>query len=177
MARAGDSAGTTVEAMSAKIRIGLIKPSILACLSGLLASAVLLAGEVPTREMTGDWSGRGEIVVSWTKQRQISVQLTISPDGAVQGTIGDARLSAGKFTRNRGWLGRALNIKTDYIITGPLEGCIVASENVCRDSVKIPLHWSEGHFTGSLHTSGTHVGGKDRMVFTAGRLSLLPIRP
>jgi hypothetical protein len=147
---------------------------LVACSCLVLAWSVPLAGQVVTQGMAGDWSGQGEIVVSWTKQKQILVQLTILPDGGVQGTIGDATLIGGRLTRNRGWLGRALDIKTDYIITGRLQNCLIAGEGVCRDSVKILLDWSNGHFTGGLQTNGSIAGGKDRMVFTVGGLSLLP---
>lgn len=128
-------------------------------------------------EMAGRWSGHGEIVVSWTTQRQLLVHLTISPDGGVAGTIGDATLIDGRFFQNRGWLGRALDIKTDYIITGRLQGCLIAAEGVCRDSVKIPLDWNKGHYTGGLQTNGALTGGKDRMMFTVGGLSLVPAEP
>ena len=148
----------------------------------VVCSCVILAwtvhaGQPVTDEMAGRWSGHGDIVVNWTSQRQILVQLTISPDGGVEGTIGDATLIGGRFAQNRGWLGRALDIKTDYIITGRLQNCVIAGEGVCRDSVKIPLDWSKGHFTGGLQTNGTIAGGKNRMVFTVARLSLLPARP
>jgi len=148
-----------------------------ACSFLALAWTVPVAGQLVTKEMAGHWSGHGDIVVSWTRQKQIDVQLTISPDGSVQGTIGDAALIGGHLTRNRGWLGRALDIKTDYIITGRLQNCLIDGEGVCRDSVKIPLDWSKGHFTGGLQTNGTIAGGKSRMVFTVARLSLLPARP
>jgi hypothetical protein len=148
-----------------------------ACSCLVLAWTIPVAGQLVTQGMAGDWRGQGEIVVNWTRQKEILVQLSISPDGTVQGTIGDAALTGGRLTRNRGWLGRALDIKTDYIITGRLQNCLIAAEGVCRDSVKIPLNWSEGHFTGGLQTNGTIAGGKNRMVFTVSNLSLLPARP
>ena len=148
-----------------------------ACCLVLAVWTVPVAGQLVTQEMAGDWRGQGDILVSWTRQKKILVQLTISPDGRVHGTIGDAALTGGRLTRNRGWLGRALDIKTDYIITGRLQNCLIAGEGVCRDSVKIALDWSEGHFTGGLQTNGTIAGGKTRMVLTVSNLSLLPARP
>ena len=138
----------------------------------LVFAALVVAGR-PLPEMIGDWHGRGDIVVSWTNQRELPVRLTIAPNGAVRGTIGDARFD-GRLVRNRGSLGRALHIKTDYLITGRLEGCLVASEIVCRDWAKLPLDWSGSRFIGGLHTNGTIAGGKDRMMLSVARLSLVP---
>jgi hypothetical protein len=139
----------------------------LGCCS-LVAGITAIADQPPA----GEWRGRGDIVVNWTAQRHLAVDLTISPSGVVEGRIGDARLVGGRLTQNRGRLGRALNIKTDYIITGSLEGCIVASESICRESVKIPVNLRDGHFVGGLHTSGSVGGGKDRMILSVARLNL-----
>jgi hypothetical protein len=140
----------------------------------LFVSITLLAArQRPREEMVGEWRGKGEILVEWSEQRELAVHLTIANSGAVHGVVGDARLVDGQLIRNRGWIGRALDIKTDYIITGRLEGCVVASEHICRESAKIALNSTEGRLVGSLHTNGTISGGKDRMVFTVAHLSLL----
>ena len=77
------------------------------------------------------------------------------------------------FKRNRGWLGRRLNLKTDYIIVGKLDGPVVASERIFRSGVSMPVNFAGGVFTGGVHTSGTHVGGKRHMVLSAQSLTLV----
>jgi hypothetical protein len=140
-------------------------------LLSLAGGAVAVAGP-PLSAFAGEWGGSCVIVVDWTRQRELPVALTIAPDGTVSGTVGDARLVRGRVAINRGWLGRKLNVKTDYIVVGRLEGCVLASEGVCRDGVKIPLWFRDGRLEGGLHTSGWFAGGKERMVLSARGLSL-----
>jgi hypothetical protein len=151
-------------------------------LFGVMAATILLAfamacpftrGENRIPEaMTGSWKGGAQIIVVWCKQTNLQMQLHIKPDGQVTGRIGDATFRNGQFGKNRGSLGRKLNLKTDYIITGDLEGPIIAAEKISRRSVSIPLNMKDGVFTGGLHTSGTHVGGKKSMVLSAASLEL-----
>ena len=122
--------------------------------------------------MVGLWKGQARIIVAWCQQTNLATELHIAPDGRVTGTIGDATLQDGRLKRNRGSLGRKLNLKTDYIITGKLRGPIVAAENITRRSVNIPLNFSNGAFTGGIHTSGTLFGAKKSMIFSAAGLTL-----
>ena len=139
-------------------------------LSLVVASMVLTleaADSAVTKPMVGHWEGSGRIVVAWCSQQRLAVGIDIHPDGSVTGKIGDATLRKGRFTRNRGWLGRKLNLATDYIITGDLAGPIVAAEGITRASVKMPLDFADGHFDAGVNTSGSMFGGKKTMVFTA----------
>jgi len=138
----------------------------------LLLAPLALSGQLPDPAMIGTWRGDGQIVVNWTDQPSIHVRLVIAADGSVSGEVGDARLTSARIARNRGAIGRFLHIKTDYIVSGVLRGLVIASENVHRDGVKMPLNWNGSGFSGSLHTSGSAFGGADRMVFTAFHLHL-----
>jgi hypothetical protein len=122
--------------------------------------------------MVGHWKGQARIIVAWCQQTNLVVELQIAPDGQVTGTVGDAALQEGQLKRNRGSLGRKFKLKTDYIITGKLNGPIVAAENITRRSVNIPLNFSNGAFTGGIHTSGTLFGGDKSMIFSAAGLTL-----
>ena len=149
----------------------------LACV--LWAATVLTAwarNEVIGPEMVGHWEGGGKIIVTWCQQTNLPVTLDIKTDGTVTGKIGDATLTRGQLRRNRGWLGKKLNIKTDYIITGRLEGPIVSSEGITRSGVNMPLNYSAGKFVGGLHTTGSKFGGKKRMILSAG-LNLIKMPP
>ena len=81
-------------------------------------------------------------------------------------------LKNGKLRRNRGAIGRKLNIKTDYIVTGDLSGPVIAAEKISRASVSIPLNFENGDYVGGLHTNGSNFGGKDRMKLSAARRRL-----
>ena len=130
------------------------------------------AAPLRSSAMTGAWSGEARIAVDWTAQRRLPVSLTIDQDDRVSGTIGDAVLRNGRLERNRTAIGRALNLKTDWIIRGDLEGDVIKAEGVRRDAVTLPLNWIEDHFEGAAHTSGSHLGGKQTMWIAAFELRL-----
>jgi hypothetical protein len=134
----------------------------------LIASALTLAftGSRATESivipaMVGHWEGSARIVVSWCHQTNLPVKVNIHADGSVTGTVGDAKLTAGHFQQNRGWLGRKLNLWSDYIITGGLDGAIVAAEGITRSGVKMPLNFSGDAFAGGVNTSGAGFEGFD----------------
>jgi len=142
--------------------LGLTLPVLISCAS----RSVLTPAQV------GHWEGNGRIIVSWCHQKNLPVKVDIHTDGSVTGTVGDAKLTEGSFQQNRGWLGRKLNLATDYIIQGNLDGPIVAAETITRERVMMPLNFGGGAFTGGLGTSGWMFGGKAKMVFTASDLTL-----
>jgi hypothetical protein len=89
------------------------------------AALVVLApanAQVVRPEMVGKWSGTADIFVNWTKARTLPVEIVLTADDRVTGKIGDAVIANGRFRSNRGWLGRALRIKTDWLIDARLEG-------------------------------------------------------
>lgn len=98
--------------------------------------------------------------------------MDIRADGSVTGKVGDATLIKGHFERNRGWLGRKLNLATDHIVRGDLNGPVVAAEGITRESVSIPLNFIGGAFVGGVHTSGSKFGGKEKMILSASSLTL-----
>ena len=122
--------------------------------------------------MAGVWCGSARIVVNWTVQKTLGIRVAIDPSGNVTGQVGDALLAAGRLETNRGRVSRMLNIRTDYIIVGRLEGPIITAEGITRSEVKMPLTWAGSEFRGSVHTDGWSFGGKDRMVLSASRLVL-----
>ena len=48
----------------------------------------------------------------------------------------------------------------------------MASERIRRSSVKMPINFTGGTFTGGLHTSGALIGGKEKMILSAASLTL-----
>lgn len=136
-----------------------------ACLTVVLSGIAAAQAALP--EMCGRWKGNADVLVSWTKARTLPVEIVIAPDDRVTGKIGDATIANGRFRANRGWLGRALHIKTDWIIDGRLEGPISAAENIVRDELMMPLNWKGSSFEGGIATSGSKIGDRDTMVLTA----------
>jgi hypothetical protein len=133
---------------------------------------------VVTPAMVGHWEGNARIIVSWCHQTNLTVAVDIHADGNVTGKIGDATLIGGRFEANRGWLGRKLNLATDYIITGKLDGVIVAAEGITRDKIFIPLNLQDSTFVGGINTSGSlcvfssEKTRKEKMSFSARSLKL-----
>lgn len=83
--------------------------------------------------------------------RQMTVvSIKILPDGRVEGMAGGARLTGCSVKKNRGWLGRRLNIKTDYIIRGCLEGAVVPGDSGGMRKIAIPFNIIDGKLTGGL---------------------------
>lgn len=148
----------------------------LALLSGPLATPAVVGatfaiatgpgGALPTG-LVGRWEGPGRVIVTWCGRKEIPVVLEIRPDGTVTGTVGDAVLRNGRFQANRGAIGRRLNLATDWIVTGGLDGPLVRSEGIVRRSVTMPVDLREGRLDGAVHSSGWLFGGKKLMMFTA----------
>ncbi|MGD0086559.1 MAG: hypothetical protein ABSC24_05465 [Verrucomicrobiota bacterium] len=132
-----------------------------------------------TPAMVGHWEGNARIIVSWCQQKNLTVKLDIHADGSVSGTVGDAKLTEGRFQQNRGWLGRKLNLWSDYIITGGLDGAIVAAEGIKRERVMLPLDYNDGIFKGGVATEGSlcvfssEQTRKEKMALTASSLKLI----
>ena len=139
-------------------------PTILKLLVVLLAAlpiSTLQAAENHVAErLAGHWEASARIIVDWCKQPTLPVTIDIHPDGRVTGRIGDATLTKAQLTRNRGWVGRKLNLATDYIIRGDLTGPIVAAESITRTSVSLPLNLAASNLVGGVHTSGKKLARK-----------------
>ena len=112
------------------------------------------------------------IDISWASEKRLPVALTIAADRAVTGTVGDALLRNGRLARNRSAMGRALHVKTDWIIRGDLEGDVIKAEGIRRAGVSIPLNRLGDHLEGGVNTSGSHIGGKASMWLAAKNLRL-----
>lgn len=70
---------------------------------------------------------------------------------------------------------RKLNWASDYVITGGLDGPIVAADDITRSRVAIPLDFTEGVFAGGVNTTGTmgNWGRKKTMWLAARNLTLV----
>ena len=138
----------------------------IAAVVALLASRGATA-QVARPEMCGRWQGTADVAVNWTKARTVSVSIAITPDDRVTGMIGDASLLDAHLLSNRGWLGKTLRLKTDYLIDGRLEGPIIRDEHLVRSEVAMPLDWTGSGFVGGIATNGAKTGDAETMAFSA----------
>jgi hypothetical protein len=143
-------------------------------LTAFLAAWNLCAAEsIVTPAMVGHWEGNARIIVSWCHQKNLPITVDIHADGSVTGKIGDATLVAGHFLSHRSWPWR------HTIITGKLDGDIVAAEGIARSYVTMMCDFSNGSFKGQIDTSGSlcvfssEKTMKEKMALTAIGLKLI----
>ncbi len=133
-------------------------------LSALVAGCGATAiGEAPP-SLIGTWQGECEINLPVAfnptqlpedvtrSQQAVEVTIIIQEDASVDGMVGEALLAKSVLKRNRGELGRNLNVASDYIIIdGYLTGPIVAGEDeIERKSFTIPFDLVDDQIHGGL---------------------------
>lgn len=114
--------------------------------------------EVPTH-LVGNWQAKQKVTV---RQKQngkfvfiaapdsIPVKFSIDKDGKVSGQIGNATFENCKVVKNRGDLGRKLNLATDYVIKGELNGAIFEGDPNLKKEISAPFDVNENKMKGSL---------------------------
>ena len=109
--------------------------------------------------IVGEWESRSEIMhASFKKgdgsthfpEDSFTVKIIIDSNGNVTGSIGKAQFSDCKCSSNRGWFGRLLNIKTDYIIKGSLVGKIVPEDDQEHRDFTIPFNLVDNRLIGGF---------------------------
>lgn len=98
----------------------------------------------------------GKWIFTEATNNPVFMQLTISPEGKVQGKVGDAVFEEAICRTNRGNLGRKLHIKTDYLITGTLKGSIFPEAPVTDMEISLPFNLEAGNIHGTLFQHGNH---------------------
>jgi len=124
----------------------------------LLLPILTVCADVPAPTLTGAWYGTnrfGGIIYEEIKTHRVSAQpvvtdLTIAPDGTVTGHVGGAKFQDCVVQANRGWLGRMLNIETDFIIRGNLIGSVVPGSEGGSHVITAPFNFKNGHIDGTL---------------------------
>ena len=126
-------------------------------------------------DYVGHWKGQAAIIVSWTKQKNLPIDIEIHADGDVEGKVGDANLVNGRLVRKNWVYTKVFQHENPYRIEGDLQGEIIESESIQRDSVTISIRVEDGKIDGGLGTSGTKIGGKGTMILSAMDVSLIRI--
>ncbi|RPI25318.1 MAG: hypothetical protein EHM61_14705 [Acidobacteria bacterium] len=138
-----------------------LRASLLVLLGLITIAFVAVAAEVsmtppplaPRRNPAGNYAGewKGTVRVTMPDQRELALplHLNIRSDGTVQGSIGQARVKA-RFEWNRSWLGRALHLRSDYIITGQVSGFSGGPAAGQNETLSIPLAPETSYLRGAV---------------------------
>jgi hypothetical protein len=118
----------------------------------------LAAFSVPDNRLIGRWQGTDRFFglsheegsAAHGQAQYVEAKLTISPDGTVEGRIGGAELNACRIEANRGWFGRMLRIKTDFIIRGKMVGRVSADSETGTHTISVPLDLDGDQLDGSI---------------------------
>jgi len=80
----------------------------------------------------------------------ITVTMVITPDGSVEGYIGDAHFAQCRISKNRGWFGRFLGLWTDFVVDGRLTGKISNKGPFFGREIRSPFDLEDGRIKGSV---------------------------
>lgn len=125
----------------------------------VLPVSTLLATETATvSDLAGQWSGKSRfsgISYEEATQKKVVAQdveavLHISADGKVTGRVGGAELKDCVVAANRGWFGRLLHIKTDFIIRGNIIGAVALGSESGTHTINAPFNLDGTRIAGSL---------------------------
>lgn len=109
--------------------------------------------------LTGNWVGKQKVTIRYhnhgkysfiTTPDSVEFILSIKENGNVSGSLGSANFEGCSVFKNRGWVGRKLNIKTDYIITGKLAGVIANVDSLADKKISIPFRLADNTILGSI---------------------------
>ena len=113
--------------------------------------------KVVPAELSGTYSGKERVVIRINndgqyifRQDSVLVSLMIDSAGLVTGMVGEAAFEGCKVVQNRGWFGRQLNIKTEYIIRGMLTGYSFPKDTIVNKRISFPFNTENGILKGSI---------------------------
>ena len=105
----------------------------------------------------GIYTGKERVIIRYDRGGQyiyrdefVLVSVFIDSIGHVSGMVGEAALDGCYVTQNRGWIERQLGIKTDFIISGMLNGNTFDKDSIVNKKIRIPFNIKNGDLKGSL---------------------------
>jgi len=124
----------------------------------LLTSCAPAGVTVPDRRLVGQWRQQArftgiryeEAVQEKVATGDIEAVWRISADGQVTGHIGGAELRGCFVAKNRGWLGRRLHIKTDFVIRGQLIGAVAPGSESGSYKISAPFNLDGSQLGGTV---------------------------
>ncbi len=122
--------------------------------------APILASRAPIAPpVTGRWEGATRIVDDWGPPGDVAVVLSVSHDGAAEGTIGAASFRNAQLVANRSWVGGVFHIRSDYRLSGTLSGEITRRYAIECAAFALSLSLGPQGIDGRLTASGCSRGG------------------
>jgi hypothetical protein len=117
----------------------------------------------PPLELIGTWTGCVEVfgpfkAEPYPSQHPDDIQkvvITFTADGSVEGKVGEAVFQNSSVRRNRGWIERKLNLKTDFIVSGgTLQGRVTPRDEGTNSGFTIPFNIVDGKLKGTIMLIG-----------------------
>ena len=134
-------------------------PALLPILAIVLSASTLCAADIATiPDLAGQWHGQSRFTgISYAEatQKQVAAQqvelvLRISTDGKVTGRFGGAELTNCVVEENRGWLGRLLHLKTDFLIRGQISGPVAPGSESGTHPINAPFNVTDARIGGTV---------------------------
>lgn len=131
---------------------------LLACFSVYLLLASCKEWELPP-DLIGDWQSKQKVTVRKKENGKyvfldapdsLLLHFSIDYTGNVKGQLGNAVFKNCKVLKNRNELERKLNLATDYVIKGELEGAIFPNDPYLKKEISIPFDVKNNKMNGSF---------------------------
>jgi len=124
----------------------------------LLTSCAPAGATIPDRRLVGQWRQPArftgicyeEAVQKKVVAGDLEAVWRISADGQVTGHIGGAELSGCSVAVNRGWLGRRLHLKTDFVLRGQLIGAVAPGSESGTHTISAPFNLDGSQLGGTV---------------------------
>ncbi len=120
-----------------------------------------------TLELIGHWSGKGAIVADWCDQDSLAFDFSITTEGEISGTIGDAVIT------NSSYIIASTREDFKYELYLPLKGNIIECESVKRSRMTLLLNKDGEKLAGIFYSEGSFFGKKTTGILNGHSLVLL----
>ena len=109
--------------------------------------------------LVGTWKGKDKVTVRTKVNGEfvfiaapdsLPLIINIQSDGTITGNLGGAVFNNCKVSKNRGELGKKLNLATDFVIKGELSGKIFENDPEANKKISMPFDNKNGNLKGSL---------------------------
>jgi hypothetical protein len=108
-------------------------------------------------DLPGTYAGEQRVLIRYDRGGQyiyrdktVLVSLNIDKSGNVTGMVGEAAFESCKVIQNRGWIGRQLGLRTDFLVKGMLVGNTFDKDTIVHKDINIPFNIESGELKGSL---------------------------
>jgi hypothetical protein len=138
---------------------GILQRTLLPFLAAACALGVLsCTGQNIPDAVPGTWVSNQEVTVRFNPKGRpygvarapVAISVTIRADLSVDGWMGQARFVGCTVSRNRGVIGRTLDLFSDFVIAGKLTGSIFPADTLGMKDISMPFNVKDGALVGSV---------------------------